>query len=174
MDCHSLLQGIFLTQGSKPGLLCCKQILYCLSHQGSTCSVTPNVSCTDCVPDSVPNARVQQSDTGRALQTQKCNQAPAWGGGLSSPISQVKKMKVLKKRGRQREAEPAETEKAPGRGLRLKSGLHQQAHLSRPTGTERPVRFQVRADTVCDLFLGLSRRQPSAAPTPHQRSGCEK
>ena len=32
---HSLLQGIFLTQGSKPGLPHCRQILYHLSHQGS-------------------------------------------------------------------------------------------------------------------------------------------
>ena len=32
---HSLLQGIFLTQGSNLGLLHCRQILYCLSHQGS-------------------------------------------------------------------------------------------------------------------------------------------
>ena len=32
---HALLQGIFLTQGSDPGLLHCRQILYCLSHQGS-------------------------------------------------------------------------------------------------------------------------------------------
>ena len=31
---HSLLQGIFPTQGSNPGLLHCRQILYCLSHQG--------------------------------------------------------------------------------------------------------------------------------------------
>ena len=30
----SLLQGIFPTQGSKPGLLHCRQILYQLSHQG--------------------------------------------------------------------------------------------------------------------------------------------
>ena len=27
-----LFQGIFLTQGSSPGLLHCRQILYCLSH----------------------------------------------------------------------------------------------------------------------------------------------
>ena len=33
VGCHSLLQGIFLTQGSNPGLLLCRQILYCLSHQ---------------------------------------------------------------------------------------------------------------------------------------------
>ena len=35
VDCCSLLQGIFLTQGSNPDLLHCRQILYCLSHQGS-------------------------------------------------------------------------------------------------------------------------------------------
>ena len=32
---HSVLQGILLTQGSDLGLLHCRQILYCLSHQGS-------------------------------------------------------------------------------------------------------------------------------------------
>ena len=32
---HFLLQGIFPTQGSNLGLLHCRQILYCLSHQGS-------------------------------------------------------------------------------------------------------------------------------------------
>jgi len=31
----SLLQGIFPTQGSNPDLLCCRQILYYLSHKGS-------------------------------------------------------------------------------------------------------------------------------------------
>ena len=36
--CHFLLQGIFLTQGSNPGLLHCRQILYQLSHQGSLCN----------------------------------------------------------------------------------------------------------------------------------------
>ena len=30
-----VLQGIFLTQGSNPDLLHCRQILYRLSHQGS-------------------------------------------------------------------------------------------------------------------------------------------
>ena len=32
---HFLLQGIFLTQGLDPGPLHFRQILYCLSHQGS-------------------------------------------------------------------------------------------------------------------------------------------
>ena len=35
VDCHFLLQGIFPTQGSNPGLLHCRQTLYHLSHQGS-------------------------------------------------------------------------------------------------------------------------------------------
>ena len=35
MDCHALLQGIFPTQESNPGLSNCWRILYCLSHQGS-------------------------------------------------------------------------------------------------------------------------------------------
>ena len=34
-DCHFLLQGIFPTQGSNPGLPHCRQTLYHLSHQGS-------------------------------------------------------------------------------------------------------------------------------------------
>ena len=43
---HSLLQGIFPTQGSNPGLLNCRQILYQLSHKGSptTCKHAHNIS----------------------------------------------------------------------------------------------------------------------------------
>ena len=35
VGCHFLLQGNFPTQGSIPGLLHCKQMLYRLSHRGS-------------------------------------------------------------------------------------------------------------------------------------------
>ena len=35
MDCHALLQGIFPTQESNPGLSHCWRILYFLSNQGS-------------------------------------------------------------------------------------------------------------------------------------------
>ena len=35
VGCHAFLQGIFPTQELNPGLLHCRQILYCLSHQGS-------------------------------------------------------------------------------------------------------------------------------------------
>ena len=41
-SCHFLLQGIFLTQGSNPGLPLCKQILYHLSHRKAhTCLGNP-------------------------------------------------------------------------------------------------------------------------------------
>ena len=43
VGCHFLLQGIFRTQGSNPGLLHCRQILYCLSYQGSPISIRWNV-----------------------------------------------------------------------------------------------------------------------------------
>ena len=38
VGCHFLLQGIFPTQGSNPGLLHCRQTLYRLSHQRSQIS----------------------------------------------------------------------------------------------------------------------------------------
>ena len=41
VDSCSLLQGIFPSQGSNPGLLHCRQILYQLSHQG----MVPKLQC---------------------------------------------------------------------------------------------------------------------------------
>ena len=35
MGCHVLVQGIFPTQGTNPGLLHCRWIIYHLSYQGS-------------------------------------------------------------------------------------------------------------------------------------------
>ena len=44
---HSLLQDIFLTQGSNLGLQHCRQILYCLSHKGRPLphATTHQISC---------------------------------------------------------------------------------------------------------------------------------
>ena len=43
VGCHFLLQGIFLTQESNPGLTHCRQTPYLLSHQGSpTCYIYYN------------------------------------------------------------------------------------------------------------------------------------
>ena len=39
VDCHALLQGIFPTQGSNPGLPHCRWSLYHLNHQGSPVSL---------------------------------------------------------------------------------------------------------------------------------------
>ena len=59
VGCHSLLQGIFLTQGLNPGLLHCRWILYHWCHLGSpialgrsvlSCSVTLNKQLCVCGP----------------------------------------------------------------------------------------------------------------------------
>ena len=44
MGCHSHLQGNFLAQGLNLGLLHCRQILYCMSHQGSPLAIEPAFS----------------------------------------------------------------------------------------------------------------------------------
>ena len=44
VDFHALFQGIFPTQRSNPGLLHCRQILYCLSHQGKLTKQWPHYS----------------------------------------------------------------------------------------------------------------------------------
>ena len=43
VGCHSLLQGISLTQGLNLGPLHCRQILYHLSYQGSLLPVWPQL-----------------------------------------------------------------------------------------------------------------------------------
>ena len=46
VDCHFLLQWIFPTQGSNPGLPHCRQILYHLSQEGSSVLILcPNYKC---------------------------------------------------------------------------------------------------------------------------------
>ena len=44
MGCHFLLQEIFQTQGSNPGLLHCRQILYQFSYKGSPLLILINFS----------------------------------------------------------------------------------------------------------------------------------
>ena len=46
LELVALLQGIFPTQGSNPGLPHCRQILYHLSHQGSSVVLVKNVIST--------------------------------------------------------------------------------------------------------------------------------
>ena len=43
VGCHYLLQGIFQTQGSNPHLLHCRQILYHLSHRGTSVAVAQSL-----------------------------------------------------------------------------------------------------------------------------------
>ena len=54
----SLLQGIFQTQGLNLGLLHCRWILYCLSHQGSILEV---LGCNAHKGDQIPNITRMQT-----------------------------------------------------------------------------------------------------------------
>ena len=47
VGCHFLLQGIFPTQESNPGLLHCRQILYRLSYEGSLPTCQQVASCAN-------------------------------------------------------------------------------------------------------------------------------
>ena len=65
---HSLLQGIFPTQGSNPGLLHCRQILYQLRHQGSPLPIPffffsigcPKVMCMFASPSSASKKKKKE------------------------------------------------------------------------------------------------------------------
>ena len=65
VGCHALLQGIFPTQGSNPGLPYCIQILYHLSHQGS-----PRILewVTYCSPGYLPDRGIIYIYTAKSLQ----------------------------------------------------------------------------------------------------------
>ena len=76
MCSHSLLQGIFPTQGLNLGLLLCRQILYHLSHQGSLliiptkdCSWGWRVECGFC---GLPQA------ADRGFQSNSCQISQKW------------------------------------------------------------------------------------------------
>ena len=74
VDCHSLLQGIFPTQGSNPRLLHCRQILYSLSHLGSHLIVSKALS--NWTPDSLSRNfmfTVQQEHSGLFQFTELAN-----------------------------------------------------------------------------------------------------
>ena len=62
--CHSLLQGIFPTQGSNLGLPHCRQTLYRLSHQGSPVKAEGMAT-----PSSVLAWRIPQTQEPGGLQS---------------------------------------------------------------------------------------------------------
>ena len=80
VGCHALLQGIFLTQGSNPGLLHCRSILYCLSHQGSPRILEwvahPFSSTSSCPGIEPPGSPALQADS---LPTELSGKPSRWG-----------------------------------------------------------------------------------------------
>ena len=69
--CHAFLQGIFPTQGLNPGLLYCRWILYCLSHQGSQQEKNSHIQCHPPKVDFSPEtsqARMERHVTFKVLK----------------------------------------------------------------------------------------------------------
>ena len=82
---RSLLQGIFPSQGSNPGLLHCKQILYQLSHKGSPmfCKSTSNASAKSML-QSFPGGSVVKNllaNAGDMSSTPGLGRCPGEGNG---------------------------------------------------------------------------------------------
>ena len=75
-----LLQGIFLTQGSNPGLPCCRQLLCHLRHQGSPVTVETGKS-QPAVWASNGRLETQENQWRRqSLEASAGGVSPAWGG----------------------------------------------------------------------------------------------
>ena len=81
VGCPSLLQEVFPTQGSNPGLSHCRQILYCLSHQGSP---PPKETCVEVYSMGAPQGNLTGCvltimDTQDLTSTHTCSgMAHAW------------------------------------------------------------------------------------------------
>ena len=67
VDCHFLLQRIFPTQGSNPGLSHCRQTLYWMGHQGSLLAQSCPTLCNpmDC---SLPGSSIRWIFQARVLE----------------------------------------------------------------------------------------------------------
>ena len=101
---HSLLQGIFPTQRSNPGILHCRQIHYSLNHQGSSkfslrlCLI---VSLLKFVPYSNPLIILGCQQTGMPSVQETTTQAPTkWKGKIVK--KKKKKTKNKQKNKKQR------------------------------------------------------------------------
>ena len=76
MDCHFLLQGIFLTQESNLGLLYCRQSLYQLSHQGS-----PSLKMEEIKEVNRRDVYVLGAKKGKGAPSSRVREGPAGPGG---------------------------------------------------------------------------------------------
>ena len=86
VGCHFLLQGIFPTQGSKPGLLHCRQTLYHLSHQPSTNWMKPtHIMEGHLLYSMSSNLNVNFRRTSLAIQWLRLQASTAGGMGMGFP-----------------------------------------------------------------------------------------
>ena len=95
MGCHFLLQGIIPTQGSNLGLLHCRQILYCLSHQGS---LTLQMNSTKSLeklsyPDQTLPEKLQRKETSQTHSMRPLS--PQYQTKIPKPDKYITKKKII-------------------------------------------------------------------------------
>ena len=81
VDSLSLLQGIFPTKGSNPGLTHCRQILYQLSHKGSTCDWICNDKTPGCLANLHVWAQYQPDSEEKSSFVRSEKKSILWGNG---------------------------------------------------------------------------------------------
>ena len=86
VGCHLCLQGIFLTQGSNPGLLHCRRMLYRLSYQGSPSWLLESVK-VQLVTRLVGKAK--KNGTAESKVTLLCGLGRKWSTSAGSSLSVV-------------------------------------------------------------------------------------
>ena len=72
VDSHSLLHGIFPTQGSNPGLLHCRWDFHSLSHQGSLVYSVSSVKYSKSLQMSLQVVNFQRCEHGPVCQLSHC------------------------------------------------------------------------------------------------------
>ena len=90
VGCHALLQGIFSTQGSNPGLLHCRRILYCRKVGVTACLLWSQSSGGYCLTCEELWEEPQQTPVGAELvllfrHPPGCASFKPWACGLEVP-----------------------------------------------------------------------------------------
>ena len=106
VSCHCLLPGIFPTQGLNPGLLHCRQMLYCLSHQGSPTQLiffflrnlfnnilTGLLPCRELVRHSTRDKGHEEGGSAYAKAVSSLRSPPGYSRASTAPSKKKKKKK---------------------------------------------------------------------------------
>ena len=87
VGCHSVLQGIFPTQGLNPVLSHCRRVLYHLSHQGNICCCSVNQLCPTLWLNELRHARLPCPSPSARVCSDSCLLSRWCHPTISCPLS---------------------------------------------------------------------------------------